>query len=194
VRRPPSRAYIWLGGLLAGLASACATTTKPPPSVVPPVTPASAPVRLAWLPVETRDSATLAGALNERLARVPVEGVAKTFRAPVSMEMAQLAIECIEPTPRCYAAVGRSVGADRLLWAEVDRGARGAVTVRVSLFDAGAGAIVKKAEHAYPTAAAARAGVGALLEGAFSGLAVAKREALPVAGNGALPVAKNGAP
>jgi hypothetical protein len=176
VIRPPSRAYIWLGGLLAGLASACATTTGPQTIVALPPPPASAPapVRLAWLPVETRASASLAGALNDRLARVSVDGVAEAFQAPVSMEMAQLAIECIEHTPACYAAVGRSIGGDRLLWAEVDRGARGTVTVRVSLFDVGAGAIVKKAERAYPSASAARTGAAAFLDGAFGTRAVAR--------------------
>jgi hypothetical protein len=172
----PSRPYIWLAAA-ACLASACATT-EPQTIVALPTPPstATAPaiVRLAWLPVEPRASATLAGLLNGRLARVAVDGVTDTVQAPVSLEMAQLAIECIERTPACYSAVGRSLGADRLLWAEVERGPRGALTVRVSLFDVVGAALVRKVEHAYPNGAAARAGVAALVDGGFPARAPAR--------------------
>ncbi|HVZ72380.1 MAG TPA: hypothetical protein VHJ20_08390 [Polyangia bacterium] len=163
---------------MAALGLAACATSEPPPAIVPlPPPPRAAPaaVRLAWLPVETRASASLARALNERLARVGVDGVSETFQAPVSMEMAQLAIECIEHTPACYTAVGHSLGADRLLWAELERGGHGVVTVRVSLFDVGGGEIVKKAEKGYASAAAAKSGVGPLVDAAF-GASVAKAD------------------
>jgi hypothetical protein len=182
VIRLPSRTYIWLALAFAGSVGACATTEPaaivalPPPVVT---TKAPEPARLAWLPVEARASASLAGALNDRLARVNVDGVGEKFQAPVSMEMAQLAIECIDHTPSCYSAVGRSVGADRLLWAEVDKGAKGAVTVRVSLFDVEAASLVRKAEKAYASSHAAKAGVAALVDGAFGAPPGATKKAAP---------------
>jgi hypothetical protein len=87
----------------------------------------------------------------------------------VSMEMAQLAIECIERTPRCYRAVGRSVGADRLLWVDLVRGARRdvGVTLRVSLFDVAGGAVLTQEARAFPSAKAAGAGAAAFVDAAF---------------------------
>jgi hypothetical protein len=154
---------------LAALAAGCATTD---PTVIMPLPPppraaTPAAVRLAWLPFEMRAAPDLATAVNERLARVVVDGVTETFAAPVSMEMAQLAIECIDHTPACYGAVGQSVGADRLLWAEMDRGPRGAITLRVALFDVGGGAITQKVSRGFPSAKAARAGVGPLVDATF---------------------------
>lgn len=153
---------------VATLAAGCASTE---PTVIAPLPPPSrvapAAVRLAWLPFETRASPELASAVNDRLARVVVDGVTETFQAPVSMEMAQLAIECIDHTAACYAAVGQSVGADRLLWAELERGTHGAVTVRLALFDVGSGSIAQKASRAFPSAKAARAGVGPLVDATF---------------------------
>jgi hypothetical protein len=160
-----------LSGLAAAtlLAGACATTGAPTSVRAPPPRKAAAPsLRLAWMPLEPRVSPDVAAAVNERLARVVVGGVTDTFQAPVSMEMAQLAIECIERTPACYGAVGRSVGADRLLWAELAhaRGA-GTVTLRVSLFDVGGGTVVKEARRSFPSTKAASAGAAAVFDGAF---------------------------
>ena len=157
---------------LAALGAGCATTE---PTVIvalpPPQRTAPASVRLTWFPFETRVSPELANAVNERLARVVLDGVTDTFQGPVTMEMAQLAIECIDRTPACYAAVGQAVGADRLLWAELERGAHGAVTLRVVLFDVGGGAVSLKTAGAFPNAKAARAGVDALVDATFGAAA-----------------------
>jgi hypothetical protein len=147
----------------------CATTThqaakSPPAPVSPP-----ARVRLAWLPFDAAASSGLTTAVNVHLEHVKIAGVTETFQAPVSMEMAQLAIECIEKTAHCYAAVGRSVGADRLLWADVDRRAHGNLTLRVALFDVDRGAVVHEAEQSYPSAKAAQADVETLIARAQSG-------------------------
>jgi hypothetical protein len=129
------------------------------------------------MPLETRASPDVAKALNQRLPRIAVEGVTETFQASVSMEMAQLAIECIERTPKCYGAVGRSVGAERLLWAELERtgGRAGTVRLRVSLFDVTKGALVKETARTFPNAKAAAAGGDALLDEAF-GVRTAQRD------------------
>jgi hypothetical protein len=152
------------------VASGCATTAhravRPPPAAAVSRPP---PVRLAWLPFDASSSSGLTAAINAQLEHLQIEGVTASFRAPVSMEMAQLAIECIEKTARCYAAVGRSIGADRLLWTELDRRGRGNLTLRVALFDVGRGAIVHEAQQSYPSAKAAQADVESLVARAHSG-------------------------
>jgi len=151
------------------VASGCATTShravRPPPAAA---VSRPARVRLAWLPFDASTSSGLTAAVNAQLEHLQIEGVTESFRAPVSMEMAQLAIECIEKTARCYAAVGRSIGADRLLWAELDRRGRGNLTLRVALFDVGRGGIVHEAQQSYPSAKAAQADVESLVARARS--------------------------
>src|SRR6516225_5374028 len=103
-------------GALLYLSAGCAH--QPPPAKRAAGGPARPQVvRLAWLPAEPYLSRDLASAINDRLAHVTVAGTSEVIRAPVSMEVAQLAIECIEASPRCYSAVGRSLGGDRLVWA-----------------------------------------------------------------------------
>jgi hypothetical protein len=152
------------------LALGCATTAKQAPRASKPAIVASAPrARMAWMPCDARAQPDLAAAVNGRLEQAKVAGVGESFQASVSMEMAQLAIECIEKTPRCYTAVGRSIGADRLLWAHLDRAAQGDLTLRVSLFDVERGAIVNVAKGHYPNAKAAAGDVGALVTRAETG-------------------------
>ena len=147
----------------------CATTphqaAKSPPA---PVSPPSR-VRLAWLPFDAPASSGLITAVNAQLEHLKIAGVTESFQAPVSMEMAQLAIECIEKTARCYAAVGHSVGAERLLWVDLDRHGHGNLTLRVALFDVDRGAVVHEAEQSYPSAKAAQADVETLMARAQSG-------------------------
>jgi hypothetical protein len=148
----------------------CAATVKQAPKAShPPVASAPPRARMAWMPCDARAQPELAAAVNGRLERAKVAGVGESFQASVSMEMAQLAIECIEKTPRCYSAVGRSIGADRLLWAHLDRAPQGELTLRVSLFDVERGAIVSVAKGHYPTAQAAAGDVAALVTRAQTG-------------------------
>ena len=151
------------------LGTGCATTThqaakSPPPPVSPPPR-----LRLAWLPFDAAASSGLTTAVNAQLAHAKIAGVTESFQAPVSMEMAQLALECIEKTAHCYTAVGRSVGADRLLWADLDRRAHGNLALRVALFDVARGAVVREAAQSYPSASAAQADVETLIARAQSG-------------------------
>jgi hypothetical protein len=130
---------------------------------------ASSPGRLVWLPVEPQVAPEVARAINERLDRLQVPGAASCSRAPVSLEVAQLAIECIEATEVCYGKVARSVGADRVLWAELAAGQPPAKTIRVALvlFDAGAGAVVQRAERTFDGETEARAGIAELVQRTF---------------------------
>jgi hypothetical protein len=150
---------------LLTLASGCAAAVKQQarPAPKPPVAAVSPRARMAWMPCESRAQPELAAAINGRLDQAKVADVKESFQASVSMETAQLAMECIEKTPRCYAAVGRSIGADRLLWADLDRNAAGQLTLRVSLFDVESGAMVRVVEGHYPTAKAAADDVGTLI-------------------------------
>jgi hypothetical protein len=160
--------------LLAVLVAACATTKAPTVARAPTPAKPTTTRRLAWMPLEARVAPEIASAINQRLARVTVPGVSETFQSPVSMEMAQLAIECIDRAPRCYAAVGRSVRADELAWSELahGKGHDASVTVRVSLFDVASGAVVRQNSRTFPSAKAARDGVAAFIDGTF-GAAVA---------------------
>jgi hypothetical protein len=164
------RRSLWSLPTLATLAIACATA-KSPAIVPPPPVPAAAPPsqRLAWMPFERRAAPEVASVVNQRLARVIPDGVTESYQAPVSMEMAQLALECIERTPKCYGAVGRSVGADKLLWAELVHGTRRdpRVTLRVSLCDVGSGAILQQAARTFSSEKAAHDGAVALIDGTF---------------------------
>jgi hypothetical protein len=148
---------------LLTLAVGCASTGAQAPRA--PQSAANPPprVRMAWLPCDSRAQRDLVVAVNGQFEQAKVAGVTASFQAPVSMEMAQLAIECIEKTPHCYTAVGRSIGADRLLWADLERSAQGAQTLRVSLFDVERGAIVRAAEGRYASTKAAVADVAALV-------------------------------
>jgi hypothetical protein len=172
-RAPAKRLGRWAClSVAAVLAPACATTQPPKAASALPPPPATAPpsVKLAWLPLETRISPDLASAVNTRLGHVELEGVTRSFQAPVSMEMAQLAIECIERTPACYGAVGRSVGADRLLWADLEPGAKGSgrtVMLRVSLFDVGGQVMLQAVSRPFASTEAAREGVAGIMDGAF---------------------------
>jgi hypothetical protein len=146
------------------LALGCAATVKQAPRAAQPPVASPAPrARMAWMPCDARAQPELVAAVNGRLEQAKVAGVRESFQAPVSMEMAQLAIECIEKTPRCYTAVGRSIGADRLLWAHLDRAPQGELTLRISLFDVERGAIVRVATGRYPSAKVAAGDVTELV-------------------------------
>ena len=98
-----------------------------------------------WMPLDPFDAPGVAQVVNERMSKIKPAGTSATVKAAVSMEVAQLAIECIQPTPACYAAVGRSLNADRLMWAEVEPGADDdKLRLTVVLFDVQAGTAPKR--------------------------------------------------
>src|SRR5262245_37075317 len=139
------------------------------PARAPSTASAGPPVRVAWLPLEPLLAADVARTVNDRLERLTVPGAGRSYRAPVSMEVAQLALECIEPSSQCYAAVGRSVGADRLLWAEIAPAPASEESLRVAvvLFDVRGSAILKRVERTYGGLEAVRAGVASLVDHAL---------------------------
>jgi hypothetical protein len=124
------------------------------------------PVRLAWLPVERLVAPDVAQTINDRLGTVSPPGTTESYKAPVSMEVAQLAIECIEPVAACYAAVGRSLGADRLLWAELHPAAapEGSLQITLTLLDVRGATVIQHAERTFASAKDARDGAGPLVD------------------------------
>lgn len=135
-----------------------------------PVAPAPPPpsrIQLAVIPAESDAfpraaravSASLTGA---RLARVDATRVSK-----VSLEVVQLSIECVDPTDACYQAIGRSMAANRLLFARIDpvapAAARRQLRVTVTLYDVDARTAKRTLEKTFATEDQAVGGVAALV-------------------------------
>jgi hypothetical protein len=124
--------------------------------------PAEAPdqahvVTLAVLPAESAKFPHLVDALNASLARAKVNGVGKVFTSKVSLEVVQLSIECIEASAQCVAAVGKSLAADRLLYAQIEampqesRAKAAPVKVKVTLFDVTTSDVLGEAMRTFPS-------------------------------------------
>jgi len=158
--------------LVMGAASLClgACASKQPVAATrKPTAPPAPQKKLAWLPVDALDAPDVAKTINEHLARLKVAGAGERVKAAVSLEVAQLAIECTDPTPACYRAVGRSLGADQMLWAELRRNAtpKRSIRIALALFDVRAGTPPKRVEKTFEGTEAARAGIGELVSNAF---------------------------
>lgn len=132
------------------------------PAPVPPPPPPK--VRLAVLPAESDAFPKVAAALSKSLAGARVAGIDDTQLEKVSLEVVQLSIECVDPTVECYAAVGKSLHANKLLFAQLAPGAKRAeLKVTVTLFDVDGGAPAKQAEKTFANEAAASAAVDDLV-------------------------------
>jgi hypothetical protein len=116
---------------------------------------------LAVLPAESAKFPQAAQAITDSLAKANVSGVGKKQVSKVSLEVVQLSIECVEPSPKCYAAVGKSLEANRLLFAQVS-GSKHHVSVSVTLFDVDAGS-PKTAKRTFANEKAATTGVADLV-------------------------------
>lgn len=156
-------------GAISLVMAGCAHT-QPAPAVAPAPT-VAARRELAVIPAESDAFPAVARELTAQLARAKVAGVDETRLSKVSLEVVQLAIECVEPTGDCYREVGKSLAANQLLFARIDgRGAaKGAkakrpLKVTVTLFDVDARAAARTAEREFATEADATAGAAALVE------------------------------
>jgi hypothetical protein len=165
-----ARRKILLLGLLLGALQACAT--KPAPRAAAPRRSSvpGAPVKLAVLPSDPLLFADVATALDRQLAQARPSGVGPMVRAKVSMEVAQLTLECVSPTDECYAQVGRFLQVDRLLWGSIARGPQAAgVRVTVVLLDVARGAPIARAEATFPASEDAIGGLQKLVDQATGG-------------------------
>jgi hypothetical protein len=156
---------ILLVGAVVGALHGCAT--KAPLRVAgsgrPPAVTGAA--RIAVLPSDPLLFADIAAALDEQLARARVNGTGPMVKANVSMEVAQLSLECVSATDDCYTQVGKFLQVDRLLWGQIahDPEATG-VTVTVVLLDVGRGAALGRAEQTFAKSDAAIEGLGKLVD------------------------------
>lgn len=155
--RALARRRLWvLGAAIATGAVACGHA--------PAVTPRTPGLALAVLPVDADAFPAVARALTAQLAAARVDGAGAARVAKASLEVVQLSIECVDPTDACYAAVGRSLAANRLLFARIDDGARRrAPRVSVTLFDVDAQTARRTAERQFATEDEATAGAAALV-------------------------------
>jgi hypothetical protein len=138
--------------------------SHPPPPVKTAKAPPPPRLKLAWMPLDAIAGPVVAKAVNDRMSHVQITGTTPGVKAAVSMEVAQLAIECIQPTADCYRAVGKSLGADRLLWAEIDPDApKDKIRLTIVLFDVSAGTASRQAAT-FDGEQAAGAGIAELLD------------------------------
>ena len=134
---------------------------KPTPAAPPP---APKVVTLAVLPAESDSFPVAAKAATDSLSRARITGVDRTQVSKVSLEVVQLSIECVEATPACYQAVGHTLSADRLLFAQIAPGPkRKQLKVTVSLFDVQATTEPKTAAKVFTSEKDAEAGIDALV-------------------------------
>ena len=137
-------------------------------------------MRLAVLPSDPLLFADVAHALDRQLAQARPSGVAPTVRANVSMEVAQLTLECVSPTDDCYTQVGRFLGVDRLLWGSIARDPLSpGVRVTVVLLDVKRGAAVARAEESFAQSDAAIGGLRKLVDRATGPADVRAQATIP---------------
>jgi hypothetical protein len=117
---------------------------------------------LAVLPAESDRFPQVAEAITASLTNAAVTGIDRTEVSKVSLEVVQLSIECVEPTADCYEAVGKSLAANRLLFALLEPDGKRRVRVTVTLFDVDSRA-PKTAKKVFASEQDASAGVADLV-------------------------------
>ncbi len=131
------------------------------PGPVAPV--ARAPkLALAVIPAESDAFPRAAEAVSASLVAANITGVEKRV-SRVSLEVVQLSIECVDPTSACYEAIGRSMSANRLLFARIDGATRRRLKITVTLFDVDAKVAARTQEKVFASEDDATAGAAALV-------------------------------
>lgn len=143
----------------AGSPAAPAAVSSPRPQAARPAKVA----RLVALPAESAAFPRLARAATDSLSRAQVDGLGAAQVSKVSLEVVQIAIECVDPSSACYQAVGRSLTADGLLFAQIAAVKRRQLKITVTLFDVGAKAARTKAEKVFSSEDEATAGIADLV-------------------------------
>ena len=157
-----------LVAMIAALGAGCATTQSAAPPRRRAATAEANRVKLAVLPVESDLWPRASRELNRQLRDVHVSGIDDYFLSKVTLEVVQLSIECVEPSPTCYAAVGKSLTAQRLLIAQLQPG-KGTphhphVHLTITLFDVEAGQAVNVVDRYFKNESETVAGISALLD------------------------------
>lgn len=154
-----------LFGTLMIAATACAHS-RPPEAPAPADTSSPTPektVKLIVLPAESNTFPKVAKATNDSLLRAQVDGLGVAQVSKVSLEVVQLAIECVEPSITCYEAVGRSLAANDLLFAQIAAVKQQQLKVTITLFDVDARTPRTKAEKIFASEDEATAGIAELV-------------------------------
>jgi len=116
------------------------------------------------IPAESDAFPRAARAVSGLLAGARVAGVDTRSISKVSLEVVQLSIECVDPTDACYQAIGRSMAANRLLFARIDSsGKRRQLRVTVTLYDVDARAARRTAQKLFASEDQAIDGAAALV-------------------------------
>ncbi len=176
-----------LVAMIAALGVGCATTQAPPPRR-PVAAGEAVRVKLAVLPIESDQWPRAARELNRLLRDVHVTGVDDYFLSKVTLEVVQLSIECVQPTSECYAAVGKSLSANKLLLGHVaavgKRKRDKSVRVTITLFDVDAAEAVNVVDRVFKTPDLAAQGASELVAEAAEPGQMFGPEAEPPSGGG----------
>jgi hypothetical protein len=160
-----ARPKILLLGALFGALHGCATKAPPKAAALHRDAASDPSVRLAVMPADSLLYADIASALDEQLGHARIAGARTAIRAKISMEVAQLSLECVSPTDECYAQVGRFLQVDRLLWGQIARDVPSSgVKVTVVLLDVARGMQLGRAEEVFPKNDAAIGGLRRLVD------------------------------
>ncbi|HSS01406.1 MAG TPA: hypothetical protein VLM79_30310 [Kofleriaceae bacterium] len=146
--------------------SACTHAGSPATTAV--ATPSAAPrapkvVRLVALPAESEAFPSVARAATDSLSHAQVAGLGNAQVSKVSLEVVQISIECVDSSAACYQAVGRSLTANGLLFAQIAATKQRQLKVTVTLFDVDARASRTKAEKVFESEDEATAGIPELV-------------------------------
>lgn len=98
---------------IGAMAAACGPKAAPKAVVERPQ------IKLAVLPAESDVFPKAAEAATDSLSNATVSGIDEREVTKVSLEVVQLSIECVEATSTCYEAVGKTLSANRLLFAQI---------------------------------------------------------------------------
>jgi len=155
------------------LVGGCATTQPRPKPEPPPSHVEQKPrLKLAVLPVEGDQFPRLAQDINGKLSKVQLTAVDDYFVSRATLEVVQLSIECVEANNACFSSVGKSLAAQRLLFAQLQGGAKRrdkSVKVVFTLFDVPTGQVARTAEKQFKNEDEAQRGFAELLESVVTG-------------------------
>jgi hypothetical protein len=115
------------------------------------------------LPAESAAFPNVARAATDSLSRAQVAGLGTAQVSKVSLEVVQISIECVDPSAVCYQAVGRSLTATGLLFAQIAATKRRQLKVTVTLFDVDTKSSRTKAEKVFESEDEATAGIPELV-------------------------------
>jgi hypothetical protein len=151
-----------LRALVVVVVAACAHAPPPAPPVVVHAPPPPPPPKLVVLLAESDVFPNFAKVTTESLLSSHVAGLNAQV-SKVSLEVVQLSIECVDASVACYEAVGRSLAANGLLFAQIAVVQRKRLKVTVTLFDVDTKTLKTKAEKVFTSEDAATAGIADLV-------------------------------